>query len=297
MQLVVGTGIRTPGGLASRTAVPYDYTVRAPFSAHVSCERENAQADCLPIRPLNLQFSAPVKRSVASAIRLVDPRQPGAAIAPQFDEPEATDGDAVVQSLRFASPLPVRARLQLEVPAGFQDASGRPLADASAFPLSVATGDLPPLAKFAASPFGVIERHAEPDGPPLLPVTLRRVEAALPVSTQAISGPVSSGQVRTLRPAQDADIIRWWHRIRRYDEGTIDRKVLRQDGVDAPPPTGDSDRTWVATRQVSLLDGQETARKLALPAPLQQDPRPFEVVGIPMEPGFSVVEILSLIHI
>jgi len=293
MQLVVGTGIRTPGGLASRTAVPYDYTVRAPFSAHVSCERENAQADCLPIRPLNLQFSAPVKRSVASAIRLVDPRQPGAAIAPQFDEPEATDGDAVVQSLRFASPLPVRARLQLEVPAGFQDASGRPLADASAFPLSVATGDLPPLAKFAASPFGVIERHAEPDGPPLLPVTLRRVEAALPVSTQAISGPVSSGQVRTLRPAQDADIIRWWHRIRRYDEGTIDRKVLRQDGVDAPPPTGDSDRTWVATRQVSLLDGQETARKLALPAPLQQDPRPFEVVGIPMEPGFSVVEIAS----
>jgi hypothetical protein len=39
---------------------------------------------------------------------------------------------------------------------------------------------MPPLAKFAAAPFGVVERFAEgPHGPALLPVTLRNVEAAL----------------------------------------------------------------------------------------------------------------------
>jgi hypothetical protein len=42
---------------------------------------------------------------------------------------------------------------------------------------------MPPLAKFAAAPFGIVERFAEgpaSDKPPaLLPVTLRNVEAAL----------------------------------------------------------------------------------------------------------------------
>jgi hypothetical protein len=35
---------------------------------------------------------------------------------------------------------------------------------------------MPPLAKFAAAPFGIVERFAEPDGAALLPVTLRSVE-------------------------------------------------------------------------------------------------------------------------
>ena len=38
---------------------------------------------------------------------------------------------------------------------------------------------MPPLAKFAAAPFGIVERFAEPEPatPALLPVTLRNVEA------------------------------------------------------------------------------------------------------------------------
>ena len=40
---------------------------------------------------------------------------------------------------------------------------------------------MPPLAKFAASPFGVVERLAEPGGVALMPVTVRRVEPALQV--------------------------------------------------------------------------------------------------------------------
>jgi len=43
---------------------------------------------------------------------------------------------------------------------------------------------MPPLAKFAAAPFGVVERYAEgPDGPALLPVTLRNIEAQLDAKT------------------------------------------------------------------------------------------------------------------
>eukprot|EP01031_Cornospumella_fuschlensis_P010854 gene10854-13282_t len=44
---------------------------------------------------------------------------------------------------------------------------------------------------------------------------------------------------------------------------------------------------------VSLLDGQTGVRKLDMPTDSGNDPRPFEVVGIPLAPGFHVVEIAS----
>mgnify|MGYP002662409383 CR=1 FL=1 len=44
---------------------------------------------------------------------------------------------------------------------------------------------------------------------------------------------------------------------------------------------------------VALLAGQKGAKVLELPQPAKADPRPFEVVGIPLSPGFHVVEIAS----
>lgn len=92
----------------------------------------------------------------------------------------------MVSSLEFAAPLSGQTKFELLLPKDFKDASGRTLANADGFPLALATGDLPPLAKFAAAPFGIVERFAEgppSDNPPaLLPVTLRKVEAALQVS-------------------------------------------------------------------------------------------------------------------
>ena len=79
-------------------------------------------------------------------------------------------------------PFAEKAAFTLELPRDFKDASGRPLANADAFPLQVATGPMPPLAKFSAAPFGIVERLAEPDGAALLPVTLRNVEAQLRAS-------------------------------------------------------------------------------------------------------------------
>jgi hypothetical protein len=62
--------VATPSGVANTTERRYNFQVREPFAVSFSCERENAQAACLPIRPMALSFNAPVARKLAEAIRL-----------------------------------------------------------------------------------------------------------------------------------------------------------------------------------------------------------------------------------
>jgi hypothetical protein len=147
---------------------------------------------------------------------------------------------------------------------------------------------MPPLAKFAASPFGIVERFAEPDGVALLPVTVRKVEAALNASA------ISPGQVSAVQPRTDADIIAWFLKVGRYDGFFASRKLAAQDVKGPLPKVLDADqKDYVQSRMVSLLAGQGGVRKLDMPQPAGNDPRPFEVVGIPLTPGFHVVEIAS----
>ena len=306
LQLVWGAGVATPSGMANRVEKRFDFTVREPFSAELRCERENAQAGCLPIRPLSLAFSAPVPYKLASAIRL---RSGSETLSPQADDGEggsagapgkAPAPDALVERIRFAAPLMESTSYTLVLPKNFADAAGRPLANADSFPLQVKTGAMPPLAKFAAAPFGILERHAEgPDGPALLPVTLRKVEAALRVQglqpgKAAPVAPAQQGQVSTLQPATDAEVIAWYRKVQRYDGYSVERRAARRD-VQGPLPRvlPDEDKGSVQARMVSLLAGQKGAKVLDLPQPASADPRPFEVVGIPLSPGFHVVEIAS----
>ncbi len=60
-----------------------------------------------------------------------------------------------------------------------------------------------------------------------------------------------------------------------------------------PPVLENEGKDTVQSRMVSLLGGQPRAKVLDLPRPASGDPRPFEVVGIPLPPGFHVVEIAS----
>jgi hypothetical protein len=60
----------TPSGVANRVERRFAFQVREPFTASFSCERENAQAACMPIRPLEVRFSAPVPRRLAALVRL-----------------------------------------------------------------------------------------------------------------------------------------------------------------------------------------------------------------------------------
>ncbi len=293
VQLVYGKGVSTPGGVPNSVEKRYDFQVREPFSANFSCERENAQSACLPIRPMSLNFSAPVPRKLAEAIRL-SAGSGADTHKPTFDG-ESDDAADVVGSVTFKSPFAESAAYTLQLPKDLKDASGRALQNADSFPLKVATGAMPPLAKFAASPFGIVERFAEPNArpgdPALLPVTLRSVEAALQVKGLT---PAASGKVSTLQPTTDADIIAWYRKVQAYDNYEISRKRAAIDVKASLPRALDAEsKTHVQSRMVSLLGGRPGVKTLELPKPASNDPRPFEVVGIPLAPGFHVVEIAS----
>ena len=306
MQIVFGKGVTTPSGVANTVEKRFDFKVRQPFSAEFSCERENAQAACLPIRPMQLSFNAPVPRKLAAAIRLKSAKD---TLKPQIEgSAEGAQADALVSSVQFSAPLAESTAFTLELPKDFKDASGRALSNIDSFPLKVATGGMPPLAKFAAASFGIVERFAEgpaSDNPPaLLPVTLRNVEAQLrvqglqpgtqgaaPAATPTPTAP--AGKVSTFTPGTDAEIIAWFRKVKRYDNYTVQRKQARRDVTGPLPKVLDDDREYVQTRMVSLLAGKGGVKTLDLPKPASGDVRPFEVVGIPLSPGFHVVEIAS----
>ena len=316
VQLVYGKGVSTPSGVANSSEKRFNFTVREPFAASFTCERENAQSACLPIRPMRLNFNAPVPRKLAEAIRLNSGKE---SLKPTFD----AEGDAadVVNNITFKPVFAESAQFKLELPKDFKDASNRQLRNADSFPLTVSTAAMPPLAKFSAAPFGIVERYAEPGSKPgdmaLLPVTLRNVEAALLAKTLA------PGQVSTLQPKTDAEIIAWFKKVKRYDNYEVPRRQAAQDIKGALPKVLDKrDKDSVQARMVSLLNGQAGVKTLDLPKPLDSErsagppqassappggsavreatsvgvnnfSRPFEVVGIPLPTGFHVVEIAS----
>lgn len=290
VRLVWGAGIASQANpqIVTREEQRFAFRVRTPFTAEFSCERERADASCLPIRPMTLRFSSAVPRSVAEAVRL----QPasGKALAPVFDK---DDKSAEVSELRFPSPLPESAQLTLQLPRDVKDVSGRALSNAASFPLKVATGDAPPIAKFAAAPFGVVERNAEA----MLPVTLRHVQGDL--RSAAPSGAV---RIKTLR--SDAEIFAWYAKLARFHERGLTAQEAELPAsqwyevervTDAKGRSKEVKRMReVASREVSLLAKADGVSRLDLPQLQGGDPRPFEVVGIPLpEPGYHVVEIES----
>ncbi|GAB4215294.1 MAG: MG2 domain-containing protein [Rhodoferax sp.] len=257
-----------------------DFRVREPFLASLRCERENAQAGCMPLRPIELGFNAAVPQKLLQGIVLQAGDQ---RLSPQIERGDASaDPDHVRYSVRFAAPLAAATAFSLVLPAGFQDAAGRPLHNAERFPMPVQTAELPPLSKFADAPFGLVERLAEPDGAALLPVTVRGIESA---------------RIDTLQLKEDADIITWYRRVKRYHDYSVPRKLaMRQSPKKLVDPLNDEERLRVPTRTVSLLDGLAQRKTLTLPTPPGATPnglRPFEVVGIPLPAGFHVLELHS----
>ncbi|MEI8157541.1 MAG: MG2 domain-containing protein, partial [Burkholderiales bacterium] len=248
--------------------------------------------------PIRLDFNAPVPAKLLTGIRLkstMDSFKP----APQSEGEPVADEDHVMNNVTFKGIFPEQTTFTLELPKGFKDASGRILRNADSFPLKLSTGPMPPLAKFAATPFGIVERFAEPDGVALLPVTLRNVEKTLvikgkDVEQARVTTKSSPGKVSTLQPATDTDIIAWYLKVQRYDNFTVSRNIAARDVKDALPKSlDDYDRNQVQSRMVSLLQGQTGVTTLDLPQAAVGDPRPFEVVGIPLSVGFHVVEITS----
>jgi hypothetical protein len=292
VQLVYGKGVTTPSGVPNSVEKRYNFQVREPFSANFTCERENAQAACLPMRPMSLNFNAPVPRKVAEAIRLKGDKD---TLKPTFDEGN-TDGDNVVTGVTFKPIFPEQAQFSLELPKDFKDASGRTLRNAENFPLEgghgrdAAAGQVRRLALRHRRALCRAQHQAGRPGP----AAGHAAQCRSPAAHQRASRPARpAGKVSDLQPRTDADIIAWFRKVQRYDEYQVSRKAAAADVKGPLPKPLDQDKDYVQSRMVSLLGGQPGVKTLDLPKPVNNDPRPFEVVGIPLAPGFHVVEIAS----
>lgn len=248
---------------AAPTTQGLTFSVRRAFTARVECERSNANAGCLPLRPVVVSFTSTVPAQWADAIRLVG--SDGRELRPVPGDGGPQGGrDTVV----FAGPFTPRTTLRVMLPEGLRDDAGRVLVNAARFPLTLAVDELPPLVKFAAD-FGILE--AREGG--VLPVTLRNVEPALQARQAQFPA-------RVLQLTQDPRrIIQWLKRVEAAAarRGEVDRKSGKWT-----ERTGD--------RSVFAADEPTRTLKLAQSA----GSRAFEVVGIPLrERGFYVVEVES----
>ncbi len=293
VRLVWGAGIASAQQPALVTTSPRTFTwkVRPRFTVEFSCERERADKPCMPLRPMVLRFSAPVPREQALAARLVpaggkaiEPKASAASAGPQLSE------------VQFGAPLAENTRFTVTLPAGLRDEGGRALANTASFPLAVATAGMPPLAKFAAAPFGIVE--AGPQA--LLPLTLRQVQADLKNASTA-----GSLRVRRLDAAMsDAELLGWFARLNRYHEGELTAQeaglpksewtvVERQADARGKPRDVRRERR-VATRELSLLASDAEARRVELPQLASSEAKASEVIGVPLpQRGYHVIEVES----
>jgi uncharacterized protein YfaS (alpha-2-macroglobulin family) len=300
VQLVWGPGIAAANNPKIVTRQPHRFAweVRERFTAEFTCERERAEAPCIPLRPMQLRFSAPVARDVAAQVRLNRADRQGAGVAPKFARDTA---EPTVEVLDFPVPLAERTRYQITLPKDFRDASGRALANASAFPLQAATGGMPPLAKFAAAPFGVVELGSAAE-PGLLPITVRQVHEG--------SGPPPKARLnlKTLDAgASDKAILQWFAKVQRHHETSFTAREAgwpQKDWTVTETVTGDDGQPrkvtrdrMVGTREISLLAKEADVQRSDLPGPgaeTAKTPGATEVLGLPLtRSGYHVVEISS----
>jgi alpha-2-macroglobulin len=264
LRLVWGAGIAAVAAPKVVTRAPrrFEYEVRERFNAEFRCERERANTPCMPLATMSLRFSSPVARALAAQVRLTPAG--GAPIAPFFS---ADDHSQDTYEVVFNAPLPPNTRFTISVPETLRDDAGRDLANRASFPLAVATAAMPPLAKFASSPFGIVE--AGPDA--ALPITLRHVQDEL-------RAPPSAGRLRIKRIEGDDDVplMRWLAAMR---EDASQQRESRKTGLLAKEP---------GVRELKLPPPPSSAGGAAPPAASS------EVVGLPLpDRGLHVVEIES----
>ncbi|MEO8755588.1 MAG: MG2 domain-containing protein, partial [Casimicrobiaceae bacterium] len=279
VKLVWGKGIAATTGVPTASAQTLAFQVRPTFRASFTCDRVNKDAQCIPILPLTLSFTASIAKADAQKIRLVDAA--GKAYPAKISKSDEDDG---ITTVTFGPGLPEKTQFRIEVPEGIKDDAGRVLANARSFPLKVRTDENPPLVKFAAD-FGILERVLPDNEKPMLPVTVRNVEPVLPGQVSTVRTPASTapipGQVVQVKRGDDMQIIKWLARL--AEANKIDREY------------DDKTDKWTVKRNgfaQSIFGSGDVRTRIAVPKPLGA--KAFEVVGIPLPtPGFYVVELAS----
>ncbi len=260
VQLVWGKGIASADGIETTVEQTFAYRVRRAFTAKFRCERMNPNADCIPVLPMSLEFTAPIAVSAAEKVTLTGAG--GKVVAPKLSDEERRSG--FVTNLTFPATYLESSNFRLALPADLVDDAGRPLTNAKRFPITVKTDAAPPIAKFA-SRFGLLELNADP----ALAVTVRNIEKTL-TGKQVSVADAPGVAARRLRVQSPRDILFW---MKRLDDG---------------------EAKWTEGGYVSSSIFRATDATKALSLPRSPDDKTFEVVGIPLpEPGFHVVELVS----
>jgi len=282
VKLVWGKGIAATTGVATSAVQALAFEVRAPFRASFTCDRVNKDAQCMPILPLTLSFTAPIAKQDAQRIRLIDPA--GNVFAAKLPKDIANG----IESVTFGPGLPEKQMFRLELPDDLKDDAGRTLANAKSFPLRVRTDENPPIVKFAAD-FGILERVLPDNEKAMLPVTVRNVEPTLPGQVASVrdakaaaakDAPVP-GQVAQVKRGEEMQIIAWLRRL------AVANKIERE--------YDDKKEQWITKRNGfadSIFKPSDTRTRIAVPKP--GGTKAFEVIGIPLpNAGFYVVELAS----
>jgi hypothetical protein len=147
--LVLGPQVKTRTGIERAKTQRLAFKVRPSFTVKLTCQRMNKDAACLPVTPIALDFNAPVPRETASGIRLK--AKDGKSYEPALDKDEKSS----VTSVSFAGPFPEKTAFTVELPRSFKDDAGREPENKASFPLTTATDEYPPLAKFPGR-FGIL---------------------------------------------------------------------------------------------------------------------------------------------
>jgi alpha-2-macroglobulin len=276
VQLIWGRNIAAASGIVTTQDQLLSFRTRPAFSVRMECERVNAAAPCLPLRPLRVVFSAPVPRGKAlvalsdAAGRRFEPQgQLAPASAPTLEE------------LVFPGPFPEGATLSLAIDPQLVDDAGRHPDNAARFPLAVRFDEFPPLIRFNGN-FGILESGMGG----VLPVTLRNVESPVVARQLDIEQPAGDLPGRALRVEDDAQVARWLQRV---------DKAMQPRGeylAPAPDDPAAQPRWRERTGADSVFAVAEPVALFAVPKPLGE--KTFEVVGIPLtKKGFYVVELMS----
>jgi uncharacterized protein YfaS (alpha-2-macroglobulin family) len=264
VSLVWGAGVKADSGIATSQDQTLSYKTRPDFTARFSCERLSRDAGCVPFLPLRVQFSAPIKRADALAVKVTAPG--GKVFQPTPDKDD--EKNEYLEWLTFKGPFPESAKLSLSLPAGLKDDAGRTLVNQARFPMAIRTDAQPPLVKFPAR-FGIIEAK----GDKLLPVTVRNVEAS--VAAAKVDGAALRVNDGTASPEQqDQQVIAWLKRM--GSSYSWQPQELYAQNMVKP-----------------LLDAHAgKVERFTMPKP--GGAKAFEVIGIPLrKPGFYVVELAS----
>jgi uncharacterized protein YfaS (alpha-2-macroglobulin family) len=266
VSVVLGPEVKSKSGLPRETPQRLAFEVRPEFTVKLTCQRVNQEAACLPVTPIVLDFNAPVPREAAARMRL---KGGGRTFEPTL-EPNVN----TVQSVEFRGPFPEKTRYTVDLPRDFRDDAGREPENKAAFPLATGTDESPPLVKFPGR-FGILELNAGP----LLPVSVRNVEATLKGQRVEVAGgasrPVAGRSVRVAD--DDLQIMQRYQAFRDRDEDAAARAELKRH-----PREG----------EVSAIQRSDKAAAFELPKPGGE--KAFEVIGIPLpKAGFYVVELAS----